>query len=113
MPEGFLRYNFRPSTPLLLFRLSDVPLTYFIVLCIFQNLPIYSSVPPTPENPMLPANPDELPSASSRHDLDDDEESLEGGDAESSSSACSCAKQVKRAIVHIIKLRAWKRTTEK
>ena len=52
-----------------------------------QNHPKYSSVAPTLENPQLPANPDELPSASSRHDLDADEESLEGGDAESSSTS--------------------------
>ena len=55
-----------------------------------QNHPKYSSVAPTPENPQLPANPDELPSASSRHDLDGDEESLEGGDAESSPPAHGC-----------------------
>ena len=87
IPEGFPRCDFRPSTPFLLFQLSDIPSTYFTVLCIFQNHPRYSSVPPTPENPQLLADPDELPSASSRHDLDADEESLEGGDAESSSSS--------------------------
>ena len=53
----------------------------------FQNHLKYSSVPPTPENPQLLADPDELPSASSRHDLNADEESLEGGDAESSSTS--------------------------
>ena len=53
----------------------------------FQNHPKYSSIPSTPENPQLPVNLDELPSASSHHDLDADEESLEGGDAESSSTS--------------------------
>ena len=51
----------------------------------FQNHPKYSSIPPTPENPQLPVNLDELPSASSRHDQGADEESLEGEDVESSS----------------------------
>ena len=53
----------------------------------FQNHPKYSSIPPTPENPQLPVNLDELPSASSRHEQGADEESLEGEDAESSSTS--------------------------
>ena len=79
----FLRYNLRlhlfPFDCLVFLRPNS-----FVAL---QNHPKYSSVAPTPENPQLPANPDELPSASSRHDLDADEESLEGGDAESSSTS--------------------------
>ena len=49
--------------------------------------PKYSSVPPTPEKPQLLAILDDLPSASSRHDLEADEESLEGEDEESSSTS--------------------------
>ena len=52
-----------------------------------QDHPKYSSVPPTPEKPQLLQVLEDLPSASSRHDLDGDEESLEGGEEESSSTS--------------------------
>ena len=52
-----------------------------------QDHPKYSSVPPTPENPQLLANLDDLPSSSSRHDQGADEESLGDEDAESSSTS--------------------------